>query len=345
MASNNSSSIHHCGASAQNLVASVLPAILIIELLLGLPGNVMALFVFSKTLRTWRANVMFLFNLVLSDFLLLISLPFRIDNFMRGESWIFGDAWCRINLFMLSVNRSASIAFMTAVAVDRYFKVAHPHHKINYISTKQAAGIACFIWAVVISLRIPLLANNLLDKKSNFCRSFSNYEKPTLGIQLHNGVFILEFFLPLLLLVFCSVRIACILRTRQMDKDKKGKRAIRTVLVIVGVFVLCFFPSIGTGLTALYLKKLGDAYCDAYKFTSQLFSMSIAFTYLNSALDPVIYCFSSSIFRNYLKSVVNRTGIMELQMSRRGSMPSGSDWEWIWDWWVLKCKYRFSFPL
>ncbi|KAI2657592.1 hydroxycarboxylic acid receptor 2-like protein [Labeo rohita] len=317
----------HCGSSTQDLVATVLPPILIIELLLGLPGNVMALLVFSKTLRTWRANVMFLVNLVLSDFLLLISLPFRIDNFIRRENWVFGDAWCRINLFMLSVNRSASIAFMTAVAVDRYFKVAHPHHKINYISTKQAGGVACVIWAVVISLRIPLLANKLLDKDGNtsLCRSFSNYETPTIGIQVHMAVFILEFFLPLLLLVFCSVSISCILRTRQMDKDKKGKRAIRTVLVIVGVFVLCFFPSIGTGLTVLYLKKLGNEYCQAYTFIGQLFSMSIAFTYLNSALDPVIYCFSSSIFRNYLKSVVNRTGIMELQMSRRASMPSGSD--------------------
>ncbi|KAK2896443.1 hypothetical protein Q8A67_010931 [Cirrhinus molitorella] len=318
---------HHCGATTQNLVATVLPPILIIELLLGVPGNVLALFVFTKTLRTWRANVMFLFNMVLSDFLLLISLPFRIDNFVRGESWIFGDAWCRINLFMLSVNRSASIAFMTAVAVDRYFKVAHPHHKINYISTKQAGGIACFIWAVVISLRIPLLTNELLDEKNNssHCRSFSNYEKPSLGIQVHMTVFILEFFLPLLLLVFCSVSIACILRIRQMDKDKKGKRAIRTVLVIVGVFVFCFFPSIGTGLSVLYLKKLGPEYCNAYTLTGQLFSMSIAFTYLNSALDPIIYCFSSSIFRNYLKNTINRTGIMELQMSRRGSMPSGSD--------------------
>lgn len=318
---------HHCGTSTQNLVASVLPPLLIIELLLGLPGNVLALSVFSKNLKSWRANVMFLFNLVLSDFLLLMSLPLRIDNFIRGEKWIHGDSWCRVNLFMLSVNRSASIAFMTAVAVDRYFKVVHPHHKINHISTKQAAGVACLIWSVVISLRIPLLTNNLLSVKNNvsLCRSFSNYEKPSLGIRLHYAVFILEFFVPLLLLVFCSVRIAYILRSRQMDKDKRGQRAIRTVLVIVGVFFLCFFPSIGTGLTALHFKNLGEEYCKAYNLTSQLFSMSIAFTYLNSALDPVIYCFSSSIFRNYLKRVINQSGLKKLQMSRRDSMPSGSD--------------------
>lgn len=278
-------------------------------------------------MQSWRTNVTFLFNLILSDFLLLLSLPFRIDNFRRDETWIFGDAWCRINLFMLAVNRSASIAFMTAVAFDRYFKVVHPHHKINHISSKQAAGIACFIWAVVIALRFPLLVNNLLntDKNNSFCRSFSNYKKPSLGIRLHYGVFILEFFVPLILLIFCSLRIACILRSRQMDKGKRGQRAIRTVLVIVGVFVLCFFPSIGTGLTALYLKSLGETYCKAYNLTSQLFAMSIAFTYLNSALDPVIYCFSSSLFRNYLKSTLNRTGMIQLQLSRRGSTYSSSD--------------------
>lgn len=320
-------SSHHCGTSSQKLVASVLPPVLIIELLLGLPGNVLALSVFSKNFKSWRANVTFLFNLVLSDFMLLVSLPLRIDNFIRGEKWIFGDTWCRINLFMLSVNRSASIAFMTAVAVDRYFKVVHPHHKINHVSTKKVAGIACLIWTVVISLRIPLLTNTLLtvEKNVSLCRSFSNYENPPLRIHLHYALFIFEFFMPLLLLVFCSVRIACVLCSRQIDKDKRGQRAIRTVLVIVGVFVLCFFPSIGTGLMVLYFKKLGNMYCNAYNLTSQLFSVSIAFTYLNSALDPVIYCFSSSVFRNYLKRAINRTGIMQLQMSRRGSMPSGSD--------------------
>ncbi|KAI7806073.1 GPR81-like protein 3, partial [Triplophysa rosa] len=318
---------HHCNGSTHNLVASVLPPVLIIEMLLGLPGNIMALYVFCKNMQSWRTNVTFLFNLILSDFLLLLSLPFRVDNFVRGETWIFGEAWCRINLFMLAVNRSASIAFMTAVAFDRYFKVVHPHHKINHISSKQAAGVACLIWATVIALRIPLLTNHLLNTNNNnsHCRSFSNYKNPSLGIRLHYGVFILEFFVPLILLIFCSVRIACILRSRQMDKDKRGQRAIRTVLVIVGVFVFCFFPSIGTGLTALFLKPLGKKYCNAYNITSQLFAMSIAFTYLNSALDPVIYCFSSSLFRNYLKSTLNRTGVIQLQLSRRGSTYSGSD--------------------
>ncbi|XP_017545903.1 hydroxycarboxylic acid receptor 3-like [Pygocentrus nattereri] len=311
----------HCGLAPQSLVASILPPVLIVELLLGLPGNLMALWVFCRHLQSWTPNVVFLLNLVLADFLLLASLPFRIIYLQKEEDWVFGDAWCRIKLFMLAVNRSASIGFMTAVAVDRYFKVVHPHHKVNFISLLQAAGIACFIWAVVFSLRLPLLlTGDLLIENNNvsLCRSFSSYKQPPLGIWIHYMVYIGEFFLPLTLFVFCSVRIGCTLRRCQMDK-KKVRRATRTVLVIVGVFIICFFPGIATGLTALYLKKLGNKYCHAYRLFSELFGLSIGFTYLNSALDPLIYCFSSSMFRNEVKKAINWFGLVELQLSHHGT--------------------------
>ncbi|MCI4376618.1 hypothetical protein PGIGA_G00190510 [Pangasianodon gigas] len=323
MQSNNSTT---CDVETQKVVTSILPPLLITELLIGLPGNLIALYIFCRHLPSWRPNIVFLFNLILADFLLLVSMPFRIDAYLRSENWVFGDPWCRLNLFMLAVNRSASISFMTAVAVHRYFKVVHPHNKINYINLRQAGGIACFIWVVVISMRLPLLTNNLLIKAGNasYCRSFSN-EKISFGIKLHYVIYIAEFFLPLLLLLFCSIRISCILKQRQMDREKKVRQAIRTVLVIVGVFIFCFLPGVATGLTALYMKTRLKDYCNAYKLVSQLFVLSIGFTYMNSALDPVIYCFSSSMFRNTVKRAINQTGLGQLQLSRRASTVIGSD--------------------
>ncbi|KAI5108259.1 hydroxycarboxylic acid receptor 2 [Silurus meridionalis] len=316
-----------CNASGGKVDPAILPPLLICELLLGLPGNLMALYVFCRQLRTWRTNILFLFNLLLADFFLLLSMPFRIDAYLHSENWVFGDAWCRINLFMLAVNRSASISFMTAVAVNRYFKVVHPHHKINYISSDKAGGIACFIWVTVILMRLPLLTIELLKNEGNasYCRSFSG-EDPPFAIKLHYGIFFAEFFLPLFILLFCSIRISCILQQRQMDKEKKVRQAIYTVLVIIGVFIFCFFPGVATGVVALYLKTKSNEYCDAYKLVSQMFVLSIGFTYMNSALDPVIYCFSSSLFRNAVKKSINQTGVMQLQLSRRASTANGSDY-------------------
>lgn len=322
MQSNNNTTCN----TEERLVPSFLSPLLIVELLFGLPGNLMALYIFCRYIRSWRPNIMYLFNLLLADFLLLVSMPFRIDAYLHSENWIFGNAWCRINLFMLAVNRSASIAFMSTVAVHRYFKVVHPHNKINFISSRQAGGIAAFIWVTVIIMRLPLLTTDMLIKKGNnsFCRSF-NPKNVTTAIKLHYLIYIGEFFLPLLLLLFCSIRISCILRQRQLDKEKKVRQAIHTVLVIVGVFIFCFLPGVATGLTSLYLKTRLEIYCNAYKLFSQLFVLSIGFTYMNSALDPIIYCFSSSLFRNALKSSINRVGLVQLQLSRRPSTVMGSD--------------------
>ncbi|KAM4607917.1 hydroxycarboxylic acid receptor 2 [Polymixia lowei] len=322
---NHTNSSMHC-LSPHNLAASILPTVLIIEMIVGLPGNIMALWIFCCRLKTWRPNTLFLFNLVLADFLLLISVPFRIDNFLRGEYWVFGEVWCRINLFMLALNRSASIAFMTTVAVDRYFKVVHPHHRINRITPSQAGWVSGLIWTIVMALRLPLLSIDLHSRDGNtsLCRSFSSYKETPPVIKLHNMVFAGEFFLPLLMLLFCSAQIACILHRRQLDKEKKVRRAIRTVGVIVAVFIICFMPGIATGLGALYIQKFRPTDCVSFRLITQLFGLSIGFTYLNSALDPVIYCFSSSMFRDAIKRLINNMGVAEMKMSRRSSMASDS---------------------
>ncbi|KAJ8248324.1 hypothetical protein GJAV_G00240800 [Gymnothorax javanicus] len=249
----------HC-LSTQGLVSKVVPPVFIVEFVIGLPANVLALWIFCCRMRTWGSTAVFLLNLLIADFFLLASVPFRIDYFLRVEDWVFGDAWCRINLFALAVNRSASIAFMTIVAIDRYFKVVHPHHMVNQLTKAQAGMLSGLTWTVLLSLRLPLLANQLLhpDKLLNttLCRSFSSYGTLTAGLKLHYGLYFFEFFIPFLLLIFCSLRIVCFLRHRQLDRKQKVKRAMHVVLLIVAVFTICFLPGIASGLTALSIQKL-----------------------------------------------------------------------------------------
>ena len=292
-----------CPDNPQMLVGKILPPVLILEMIVGLPGTLLALWIFCFRLKDWNPNTLFLFNLVLADFFLLVSVPFRIHNLILGEYWVFGPEFCRINLFMLAVNRSASIAFMTTVAVDRYLKVVHPHHRISRMTKTMALWLALLIWAVVLALRLPLLAVPLLERRGNLslCRSFG-YHKTTPVIMLHYIVHVAEFFLPLLMLIFCTSRIACVLHRRQLDKEQKVRRAVRTVVVIVVVFVVCFTPGIVMSIVGLYFKSVKQD-CERDGLVSQLFRLSIGFTYLNSALDPIIYSFSSSMFRDAIKNL------------------------------------------
>ncbi|KAM9345459.1 hydroxycarboxylic acid receptor 2 [Symphorus nematophorus] len=290
-----------------------LSIVTIIEMIVGLPANIVALWIFCFCMKRWKPHTFFLFNLVLADFLLLISVPFRIDSYLRQDHWVFGQVWCKINLFMLAVNRSASIAFMTVVALDRYLKVVHPHHWISHMTLTQSVWLTGLIWIVVIALRIPLATASLLHKVGNvsLCRSFNAYETIPSAIIVHYVAFIAEFFLPWFLLLFCSARITCYLHKRRMDRQKKVRKAIRAVGVISLVFTICFLPSIFTGLGAMYIKSSYPNDCTSYKWITKLFMVCIGFTYLNSALDPVIYTFSSSMFRDALWSFFSRLGFVK----------------------------------
>lgn len=291
--------------SNQDSGTVLMPAVMIAEMIVGLPINIVALWIFCFRMKFWRPHTVFLFNLLIADFLLLISVPFRIDNHLRGENWIFGYDWCRINLFMLAVNRAASIGFMTIVALDRYFKVVYPHHWINHMTFYQAGWLTCLVWVLVIVFRIPLLTINLLYQEGNrsLCRSFAaaSINHP-LAIKINQAAYLAEFFLPWFLLLFCSVRTACFLHHRGLDRQKKVKRAIQAVCVICLVFTICFLPGIFTGLVGLYIKSSRPINCALFSQWTSFFIMSFAFSYINSSLDPLIYAFSSSMFREALKT-------------------------------------------
>uniref|UniRef100_A0A3Q1EI91 Hydroxycarboxylic acid receptor 1-3 n=1 Tax=Acanthochromis polyacanthus TaxID=80966 RepID=A0A3Q1EI91_9TELE len=294
----------HCPSAREDAGTGFLPVIMIIEIIVGLPGNIIALWIFLFRMKFWKPHIIFLLNLVLADLLLLISVPFRIHTHMQGEYWVFGEVWCRINLFMLAVNRSSSIAFMTVVALDRYFKVIHPHHWISKMTMTHAAWLAGLTWVAVIALRIPLLTTNLLHQDGNIsqCRSFNFYKVIPPEVMVHYVAFVAEFFLPWFLLLFSSARIACYLnQQKQKEMQKRVRRAIRAVAVISLVFTVCFMPSVITGLVGLSIKYLYPTECEIYQRSTQLFMTCISFTYLNSASDPFIYFYSSSMFRNILR--------------------------------------------
>ncbi|XP_059215920.1 hydroxycarboxylic acid receptor 2-like [Centropristis striata] len=316
----NGTNILHC-LSTYNFGNVFLSIFTITVMLVGLPGNIVALWIFCFRMKCWKPNTVFLFNLVLADFFLLISVPFRIDLYLQDNYWRFGPVWCRINLFMLAVNRSASIGFMTVVALDRYFKVVHPLHWISRMTLTQAGWLTGLIWMAVVALRIPLLATNLhyQDENVSLCRSFNSYEVIPPTIVVHYVAFVLEFFLPWFMLLFCSARIVCILRQRGMDKKKNVRRAIRAVGVISSVFTICFMPNIVTGLGAVYIKYFYPNDCLYYTLLTEIFMVCIGFTYLNSALDPLIYVFSSAMYRDALMAAISQLGFVRKYVRAAGN--------------------------
>ncbi|XP_006894764.1 PREDICTED: hydroxycarboxylic acid receptor 2-like [Elephantulus edwardii] len=293
-----------------NAIASVMTSVLALEFVLGVLGNGLALWIFCFHLKSWKPSRVFLFNLAVADFLLLVCLPFLIYKYVSRWQWKIGTLTCHVTLFMLAMNRQGSIIFLTVVAVDRYFRVVHPHHALNKISSRSAAIASCVLWGVTIGLSAPLLTIKLTACPGGtvICSHFLACPRPV----WHDALFLVQFFLPLAIVLFCSARVVWSLRRRRhMDGHAKIRRAIRLVLVVAVVFTTCFLPSVAMRMGIVVLRERnGTASCSEHHALiasmNRVFLLTLSFTYMNSMLDPLVYYFSSPSFSNFFSSVMNR---------------------------------------
>ncbi|XP_069475730.1 hydroxycarboxylic acid receptor 3-like [Ambystoma mexicanum] len=290
-----------------NPLSNLLPPLLILEFILGSVGNGVALWGFCFHIKTWKSSTVYLFNLAVADFLLIICLPFRTDYYLRKKQWIFGDLPCTLTLFMLAMNRAGSIFFLTLIALDRYFKVVHPHHLINSISNGAAACLTCLVWVLTIAITAYLLSESHLEV-SNFTHCDSFTICPVSDAVWHDSLFLLEFFLPLIIILYCSLCITWRLRQRQLDKHGKVQRAVKLMAAVGVVFILCFLPSVATRVYILHVLSSPFKHsCEVFRSADSAFYITISLTYLNSMLDPLVYYFSNPSFQKlYLRLVAGK---------------------------------------
>ncbi|KAM3936704.1 hydroxycarboxylic acid receptor 2-like [Leptodactylus fuscus] len=288
------------------ILVNVVPTILIMIFVLGSIFNGTALWAFFFRVKSWKSSTVYLFNLSVADFFLIICLPFRIDYYLKQKTWIYGDIPCRIMLFMLAMNRAGSIFFLTLVGLDRYFKVVHPHHSVNSISIKNAIFAVCSVWLIAILVTVFILTKDHtggnIFRGAAYCDSFIVCPADS---YWHDLFYILEFFLPLCIVLFCSYSIIWKLRQRNMDKDSKIKRAVKCIILVGVLFFICFLPSVSTRIEILRLKgspQHND--CSIYKSMDTAFFLTMCFTYMNSMCNPLLYYFSNPSLRTYYLTII-----------------------------------------
>lgn len=296
-----------CCAFESPILDTVLPPVLVLEFMFGLMGNVAALSMFVFYMDTWKPNSVYLAHLAVADSIVLFCLPFRADYYRRGKDWIYGDIPCRLLLFLLAANRAAGIFFLTAVAVDRYFKIVHPLNWINRMGLTYALWVSFGLWCLIVAATAYLFAdqhfffrNNRTQCESfNICMGFSPLS------TWHNAFYVIQFFLPTFIVTFCTISITWQLRNKTLDKRGKVKRAVQFVLAVALVFIICFFPSTISRIAVWILKAWYDD-CEYFQDANLAFYTSVCLTYFNSVLNPIVYYFSSPSFSGTFQKLLNK---------------------------------------
>ncbi|XP_068926669.1 12-(S)-hydroxy-5,8,10,14-eicosatetraenoic acid receptor [Petaurus breviceps papuanus] len=290
--------------------------LLILEFALGLLGNALALWSFISHLKVWKPYAVYLFNLVTADLLLSACLPFQITFYLMHKKWQLGQTACFILTFLLSLSRISGIAFLTAVALDRYLRVVHPHFKINCFSTLMAKIISALVWLLAGGLVLPSLVACKIGKNATERHSVYPIEDST----WQEVVFGLQFLLPFSLILFCNIRILKILHLRLRDQDKQPKlqRSMVLVTIVVVLFAICFLPNFLARILATILQRSES--CHTLQVMVHTCDVTNSLTYLNSVLNPVVYCFSNPVFRYSYRKAFNT-----IRGRKKESQPQGFD--------------------
>ncbi|TKS79987.1 G-protein coupled receptor 35 [Collichthys lucidus] len=204
--------------------------------LVGFLVNAAALYAFIVQRKSWTDTHVYMFNVSIADTALILFLPFRVyDALFCLEK----NGFCTFLISTHFINMYASIMTTAAISVHRYLAIKFPMQTRSWRKKKKIAFAVCLvIWGLLVIINIIYHDQNHPEKLWTCYERCKNLPlNPTLiGMMVFVG-----YFIPLLIVVFCSSQIIYVL-SKVKDKSKQRKSTIGIVTANMIVFIVCYTP-------------------------------------------------------------------------------------------------------
>uniref|UniRef100_A0A3Q3MF60 Sphingosine-1-phosphate receptor 4 n=1 Tax=Labrus bergylta TaxID=56723 RepID=A0A3Q3MF60_9LABR len=229
---------------------------------------------------------------------LLTGAAYVINIFMSGSQtfrltpalWLFREG-------IVFVALAASIFSLLLIAVERYTTMMKPlPQKSTRRSYYRIYGLVVLCWGLALVIGfLPLLGWNCVCNLDGCSTLLPLYSKSYILFSLIIFFLILLAIAVLYGLIYCHVHSNAKLGPQR--SRKRSLALLKTVITIVGVFVVCWGP--------LFLLLLVDFFCVS-RHCALLFSADfcISLAVLNSGLNPVIYALGSSEMRKAIADLL-----------------------------------------
>ncbi|XP_029366632.1 neuropeptide Y receptor Y8b isoform X2 [Echeneis naucrates] len=283
----------------------------------GLIGNSCLVYVIMRYKEMRNVTNIFIVNLSCSDILMcIVCLPVTIIYTLM-DHWILGDTLCKLTPFIQCISVTVSIFSLVLIAMERYQLIVHPTGWKPVVCQSYLA--VAVIWIVACLISVPFLSYSvLISPFQNLSMPFSDHvvcmeRWPTVEERraYTTSLVIFQYFLPLILIMFCYMHIYLRLKRRKdmvergrntTQKKNKGSTRINAMLfALVMVFTLSWLP-------LNVFNTVFDWNHEAIPSCSHdiIFSLCHLTAMASACLNPVIYGFLNSNFQKHLKSTLLR---------------------------------------
>lgn len=231
------------GAAMISAVGQVLLIVLYTSVMLcALIGNSVVCWTVVSSRRMHCVINYFLVNLAVSDIMMaVLCIPFNFVANVLLHNWPFGAVLCPLVSYSQVVSVLLSAFTLLAISLDRYRAILFPMRP--RLSTRAAAVVIGSIWtlALVVSLPVAVLSRLRSTNQSNSVRCDEAWPKETHRYIYSIVVMVMQYFLPLSVLVFTYTRIAIYIWAARAPgealdhRDQRMAASKRKVIIITTI--------------------------------------------------------------------------------------------------------------
>uniref|UniRef100_A0A8C2N7F1 G-protein coupled receptors family 1 profile domain-containing protein n=1 Tax=Capra hircus TaxID=9925 RepID=A0A8C2N7F1_CAPHI len=196
----------------------------------------------------WGCATIYLANLMVADLLYISTLPFLIVTYSLDDTWPFGELLCKLVRFLFYANLYSSVLLLTCISVHRFLGVCHPLRSLPYRTRRHALLGAAATWAVVVIQLLPTLIFSHTDDIDGqmICYDSTSADHFDKFFVYSMVLMLSSFVLPSLVILVCYSLMVRSLATPVETLTRVGgtarAKSIRTILLVCGLFTLCFVP-------------------------------------------------------------------------------------------------------
>ncbi|XP_031571595.1 QRFP-like peptide receptor [Actinia tenebrosa] len=273
-------------------------------------GNSLVLLICCRSLRRKQRSdstrehffSLYIANLAFSDLVFTMLTFFDALYAMQGE-WKTGNFTCKIQGFLVETCYTVSILTLVAISRERVTTVSRAEVNSRVQKGKERKIVTMILWIVSILACTPLLYaySTFFDVKDGVwqCR---NKTWGNTGRQVYYSIAALPLFIfPLIFMTYTHLRINKVLKS-QVAPSEHMLKAIRSrqrkASRMLGMVTLLFFV-----LWSPFILLRTLRYFSWYKGLN-LWKLSQLLVIASSATNPFVYCFYSTQFRGYFKTVL-----------------------------------------
>ncbi|XP_039539968.1 relaxin-3 receptor 1-like [Pimephales promelas] len=294
---------------------------------IGLFGNSLVLLIMRvKHCKQRTTTNVFIINLAVTDIQFVLTLPFWAVDTALDFSWPFGDAMCKIILSVTVMNMYASVFFLTAMSITRYYSVASAtKSRVRPPASCSVKWVCAFLWVVATVATAPtsIFSTVTIVAGEKLCLLKFPAGHYWLAFY-HLQKIMIAFILPMLVISVSYLLLLRFVRKRNLSNTHSNRKihVTKSITVVVLSFFLCWMPNHAITFWGVLVKLNVIHWDEAYYIVhTYVFPVTVCLAHTNSSLNPFIYCLTRRELRKKLKNCLSNIAPWlfkrSLQKSRR----------------------------